>query len=73
MPERVRIFIDGSLFDESRRWARRTGFGIAVVSREGSLLAFGNGTPPAWVVDAAGAELWAFYFIASISPFLPQV
>ena len=72
-PEGSRVFIDGSLFDESRRWARRTGFGVVVVSPEGSLLAFGSGTPPGWVVDAAGAELWAFYVIASMLPFLPHV
>ena len=67
------MFIDGSLFDESRRWARRTGFGIFVVSFEGSLLAFGKGTPPQWVHDSAGAELWSFYVVTSMSLFLPHV
>ena len=73
LPDGVRFFIDGSLFDESRRWARRTGFGVAVVSEAGSLLAFGNGIPPPWIVDAAGAELWAFYFVAALTPCLPAI
>lgn len=73
LPVGVRFFIDGSLFDESRKWARRTGFGVAVVSNAGSLLAFGNGVPPPWIVDAAGAELWALYFVAALSPFLPAI
>jgi len=72
-PEGSRIFIDGSLFDEARRWARRTGFGVAIVSSEGSLLAFGSGIPPSWIVDAAGAELWAFYVVVSMTPFLPHI
>ena len=53
-------FIDGSLLDESRRLARRTGFGIVVVETTGMLLAFGKGVPSSWVFDAVGAELWAF-------------
>ena len=73
MPQDVKVFIDGSLFDESLRWARRTGFGVAIVSHDGSLLAFGNGIPPRWIIDAAGAELWAFYIVASIFPFLPRI
>ena len=49
--------IDGSLFDELKRILRRTGFGIAAGHHQGSLIAFGYGVPPAWVVDAVGAPL----------------
>ena len=38
-------FIDGSLFDESKRFARRTGFGVAVSDSQGSLIGFGRGVP----------------------------
>ena len=66
-------FIDGSLFDESKRFARRTGFSIAVVSNSGSLLGFGAGVPPHWIVDSAGAELWALQVVAALNVALPQV
>eukprot|EP00973_Karenia_brevis_P035504 4893570-Karenia_brevis.AAC.1 len=52
-------FIDGSLFDEAKRYARRTGFGIVVLDASGSLIGLACGVPPAWIKDAAGAELWA--------------
>ncbi len=52
---------------------RRTGFGIALVGRDGSLIAFGYGVPPHWVWDAAGAELWAVYVVASFSVSLPRI
>ena len=29
--------------------------------------------PPPWIIDAAGAELWAFYFVHSISLAMPSV
>ena len=66
-------FIDGSLFDEARRYARRTGFGIVITSSSGTLLGYGNGVPPRWVHDAAGAELWALYVVARMNPMLPKV
>ena len=66
-------YIDGSLFDEAKRFARRTGFGVVVVSAQGSLLGFGLGVPPEWIVDAAGAELWALYTVATLNSFLPKV
>jgi hypothetical protein len=68
----ARWFIDGSMFDEPRRFARRIGFGIVVTSRDGTLLGCGNGTPPQWIHDAAGAEVWAFYKVASLNAFLPH-
>ena len=73
LPQDVKVFIDGSLFTGALLWARRTGFGIAIVSNSGSLLALGNGIPPPWIIDAAGAELWAFYVVASMFPALPRI
>ncbi len=73
IPSDARWFVDGSLFDESRRFARRTGFAIVIVSASGTLLAFGNGVPPCWVQDAAGAELWAFVVVAKLCCFFPLV
>mmetsp|Transcript_15048 Transcript_15048/g.52826 ORF Transcript_15048/g.52826 Transcript_15048/m.52826 type:complete len:338 (+) Transcript_15048:378-1391(+) len=66
-------FIDGSLFDEAKRFAHRTGFGILVVCPQGSLLGFGQGVTPEWIVDAADAELWAFYTVATLNTCLPKV
>ena len=66
-------FVDGSLFDESRRFGRSTGFAIAVISPQNALLACGHGTPPSWIVDAAGAELWAFIFVARLNYFFPPI
>ena len=73
LPGDASWFIDGSLFDESKRFARRTGFGIAVVASNGSLLALGRGVPPAWVHDAAGAEVWAFFSAIRLNCYLPRV
>ena len=65
-------FIDGSLYDEPWRFARRTGFGIVVVSRAGSLVACGSGRPPHWVHDAAGAEIRAFPVVTRMTTRLPR-
>ena len=66
-------FVDGSLFDESKRIMRRTGFGAAAIDPDGSLVAFGHGLPPSWVQDAAGAELWAVYFVLNMLGSIPFV
>ena len=66
-------YIDGCLYDEYKRYARRTGFGIVVVDVEGSLIGYGSGMPPDWIEDAAGAELWALYTVAAMSPALPRL
>ncbi len=71
-PEAV-WYIDGSLFDEAKRYARRTGFGVAVVHPDGSLLGIGLGVPPMWVHDAAGAELWAFFVVLGLTVSMPRV
>ncbi len=65
--------MDGSLFDEAKSFARRTGFGIVVVSASGDLIGFGSGIPPHWVVDAAGAELWAMLTVLRLNAFMPDV
>ncbi len=72
-PDDLIWLIDGSLFDESRRFARRTGFGIAMVTPQGSLVAFGLGVPPLWVIDASGAELWAYFQVLCLTLFSPTV
>ncbi len=46
---------------------------VVVVSATGSLLGFGAGVSPHWIVDAAGAELWAFKVVASLNVCLPLV
>eukprot|EP00973_Karenia_brevis_P025444 3511133-Karenia_brevis.AAC.1 len=59
VPADARWFIDGSLFDGRHFGFHSTGFGIAAIGADGSLLAYGTGKPPEWVKDAAGVEAWA--------------
>ncbi len=66
-------FIDGSLHDAFKVFGSALGFGVVIVSAEGDLLAVGCGRPPVCIWDAAGAELWAFYFVVSTNPFVPKV
>ena len=72
IPLDAKWYIDGSMFDASRGFAKRTGFGVVVISVTGDLLAYGNGIPPNWIQDAAGAEAWAFASILRLCPFLPD-
>lgn len=72
-PHDATWFIDGSSHDEFKRIARRTGFGVVLVSSTGTLLAYGAGEPPHWIVDAAGAEAWAYYFVLSHCSWIPKV
>jgi len=37
------------------------------------LLGYGAGEPPAWIVDAAGAELWAYFTVLSLNAGIPNV
>ena len=73
IPDEAIWYIDGSMM--GGRWVplRRTGFGIAVIGNDGSLLGFGNGNPPPWVTSAAGAEAWALSVIVGMCPSLPCV
>ncbi len=64
----------GTLMDPERklRTARRTGFGIVVVDYQGYLIAYGNGNPPAWITDSAGAETWALFVTLSMTWLCPD-
>ena len=68
-----RWYIDGSLMDEPRRFARRTGFAVVVGSGNGQLVGLGSGRPPLWIQIAAGAEAWAFFIDARMTPSLPSL
>ena len=52
---------------------RITGFGIAVVSAQGSLIGHGLGWPPSWVTTAAAAEAWALSIVLQFVPFPPKM
>ena len=73
LPEDAWWFIDGSMFDANRAIVQRTGFGITIVAANGTLLGFGNGVPPDFVQDSAGAELWAFFKVCSLCAHVPLV
>ena len=73
IPENARWYIDGSLVHGKWEFARRTGFGVAIVDAAGKLIGFGAGAPPDWISDAAGAESWAFAKILQWTPFVPRV
>jgi hypothetical protein len=60
------------MFDEPRRFARRTGFAVVIVGSQGNLVGFGHGRPPHWITSAAGAEAWAFSFVVSSNPAVPR-
>ncbi len=52
---------------------KRLGYAIVLVSKCGSVLAFGNGRPPGWIIDSAGAECWAYFCVIGMSLFVPHV
>ena len=52
---------------------RVTGYGIAVVAADGSLLGYGLGWPPSWCTTAAAAEAWALSIVLTQVPFPPQL
>ena len=67
-------YCDGSLL--FGKWAplRATGFAIAVVAPDGSLLGFGMGKPPHWCrTAAAAAEAWAIHIVLSFTIDIPQI
>jgi hypothetical protein len=66
-------YCDGSLLDGRWKAIRCTGFGIAVASRHGDLLAYGMGWPPSWCDTAAAAEAWALQFVVCSCPFVPAI
>ena len=73
IPEGCKFYIDASAMDAACKPLTRLGFAIVVVASSGELLALGYGCPPNWIVDSGGAETWAFYVVASLSPFLPRI
>jgi len=66
-------YFDGSLLNGRWMPLRATGFGIAIVARDGKLLACGRGSPPHWCAMAAAAEAWALQFVLSLQPFPPSM
>ena len=66
-------YVDGSGFNT--RWAELAtyGFGIAVVSDKGDLVAWGNGVPPQWTASASDAEAWAVATVLSLMPAVPKM
>ena len=61
-------YCDGSMLNGRRKAVKATGFGIAVVSKHGDLLAYGLGRPPSWCSTAAAAEVWAVQVILTLCP-----
>ena len=67
------FYIDGSAMDADSKHTCRLGFSIVGVGPNGQLRALGYGTPPSWIVDSAGAEIWAFYNVLSLCAACPPV
>ena len=72
-PDKLVWYIDGSMFDEKRRFGKALGFAIVVISGVGRVVAIASGCPPPFVTDAAGAELWAYKVVLGLNPFMPTV
>jgi hypothetical protein len=66
-------YLDGSLLDGEWVDYRAVGFGVVVVSMDGSLMGFGKGCPPTWCTTAAAAEAWALATTLSLTPFPPAM
>ena len=66
-------FFDGSMLNGKWMPLRSTGFGIAVVSRAGKLMACARGCPPHWCATAAAAEAWALLQVLKMQPFPPSM
>ncbi len=66
-------YFDGSMLNGRWKPLRATGFGIAIVAPDGSLLGYGYGTPPHWCRTAAAAEAWALQVVLTSTPFPPSM
>ncbi len=66
-------YMDGSMLYGKWNAYRSTGFGIAVVSKEGEVLGIALGRPPSWVSTAAAAEAWALKLVLELLPFPPSM
>ena len=73
VPEDATWYIDGSMIGGRHNATKRLGYGIVVVGRDGTLLAYGNGRPPSWITDSAGAECWAYFWVLSLNAHRPSV
>ena len=72
MSPRRKPSVDGSLQGGARRFAPSIGIGIAVIQNDAAV-AYGRGTPPIWIGDAAGADAWAFYEVVRKAEFPPFI
>ena len=66
------------VIDGSRRYASHwtlatTGCGVAVLDRDGKLIAYATATPPPWVKTAGAAEAWALLLTLKENPAPPNV
>ena len=66
-------YTDGSLMDVMATPFVACGFAVLVVTRQGTLVGAGFGSPPTWITTAAGAEAWALRFVLSITATMPLV
>jgi hypothetical protein len=66
-------YCDGSLIDGKWRAIRCSGFGLAAVTSDGDLVAYGLGWPPSWCDTAASAEAWDMLTVLSYCPFVPLI
>ncbi len=66
-------YFDGSMLMGKWRPFRVTGYGIAVVTTDGTLIGYGFGWPPSWCTTAAAAEAWALSTVLTQVPFPPQM
>ena len=65
--------IDGSRKYASHWSLATTGCGVAVLNREGSLVAYATATPPPWVRTAGAAEAWALFLTLQHGPCIPDI
>ena len=66
-------YIDGSVMNPTMPQLLTTGFAIVVVDAVGSLVAFGSGIPPDYVLDSGGTETWALQIAIAACVALPNI
>ena len=69
----LRWYVDGSLVNGTVPTLATTGFAIVVTDAHSNLIAWGLGTPPHWITDAAGAEAWALALALKLCPTAPAI
>jgi len=65
--------IDGSRKHAEVWETATTGCGVAVIRKDGTLVAYAHATPPPWARTAAAAEAWALSLVVELCPFIPSV